>query len=303
MGKRRELSRRGFLEACGAGAVTGPLAESQATADTPAGVAGKWENPVRQQLAQGQPVIGMTVTVGSVEVAAQAANLGFDFLWVELEHSPISWETLRSMVLATRGLKAMPFVRVPVNELWTAKRALDAGALGVIFPFTSTPELARQAVAACKYPPTGKRGSGPGLASFRWPAPDEGYHAFANRNVMVIAIIEDQPGVDQVEEIASVPGVDAIFIGPSDLSWQLAGGDGSHPKVREAMDRIIAAAKRHGKVLGRPAGSPEDTKKFMAQGFRFFQGPSELGLLRNGARPLLDPLGKRGIDPKTRSLY
>ncbi len=268
-----------------------------------AGAQEKWENPVRKVLAEGKPAIGATITVNSVDVAAHMANSGFDFLWVELEHSPISWETLRNMVLATRGLKAMPFVRVPVNELWTAKRALDTGALGVIFPFTSTPELARQAVAACKYPPEGKRGSGPGLASFRWPAPDESYHAFANRNVMVIAIIEDQSGVDHVDEIAAVPGIDVIFIGPSDLSWQLAGGDGNSPKVKEATEKIIAAAKRHKKVLGRPGGSAEDVKRFMEQGFRFFQGPSELGMMRSGARPLLDPLDKRGIDPKTKSLY
>jgi 2-keto-3-deoxy-L-rhamnonate aldolase RhmA len=263
----------------------------------------KWENPVRKLLAEGKPVIGATVTVSSVEVAAQLSNLGFDFLWIELEHSPISWETVRNMTLATRGLKALPFVRVPVNELWTAKRALDAGAIGVVFPFTSTPELARQAAAGCKYPPEGKRGSGPGLASFRWPAPDEGYHAFANRNVMVIAIIEDQAGVDHVDEIAATEGIDVIFIGPSDLSWQLAGGDGNDPKVKAAMEKIIAAAKRHKKVLGRPAGSPEEVKRYMEQGFLFFQGPSELGLMRTGAQPLLDALGKKGIDPRTKSLY
>ena len=263
----------------------------------------KWENPVRKLLAQGKPVIGATVTVASVEVAAQLANMGFDFLWVEMEHSPIGWETLRDMVLATRALKAMPFVRVPVNELWTAKRALDAGALGVVFPFTSTPDLARQAVAGCKYPPEGKRGAGPGLATFRWPSGNESYYAFANRNVLVIAIIEDQAGVDNVEAIASTPGIDVIFIGPNDLSWQLAGGNSEDPGVKAAMEKIIAAAKRHGKFLGRPAGTVEEVKKYMEQGFLFFQGPSELGLMRTGARPLLDPLDKKGIDPKVKSLY
>jgi 2-keto-3-deoxy-L-rhamnonate aldolase RhmA len=94
------------------------------------------ENPVRAPLKAGRPAVSATITLASPEVAA------------------------RNMILATRGLKAIPFIRVPVNELWTAKRALDMGALGVIFPFTSTPELARQAVAACKYPPLGKRGAG-----------------------------------------------------------------------------------------------------------------------------------------------
>jgi len=133
------------------------------------------------------------------------ANMGFDLIWIKMEHSGTTLETARNMILATRGLKAMPFVRVPVNELWTAKRALDMGAIGVIFPFTSTPELARQAAAATKYPPQGKRGYGPGLATFRWPSPD-GYAAFANRNTMTIVIVEEERALAHVEEIASTPG-------------------------------------------------------------------------------------------------
>jgi 2-keto-3-deoxy-L-rhamnonate aldolase RhmA len=125
---------------------------------------------VKKQLQRGQPVIGIVIAVNSVEVATQAAALGFDFLWLEMEHSPISLETVRNIVLATRGLGAVPLARPPVNELWTAKRVLDSGVLGVIFPFTNTPELARQAVASCKYPPHGLRGSGADLAQFRWPS-------------------------------------------------------------------------------------------------------------------------------------
>src|SRR3982751_3827072 len=102
-----------------------------------------WKHPVRSRLQAGEPVLAMTLTTNSVESAALAATLGFDFLWVEMEHSPITLETLRHIVLATRGLAAVPFARVPVNELWTAKRVLDAGVHGVIFPFTGTPEEAR----------------------------------------------------------------------------------------------------------------------------------------------------------------
>jgi 2-keto-3-deoxy-L-rhamnonate aldolase RhmA len=129
-------------------------------------------NPVKLKLARGEPVIGLVISVNNVEVAAHGAGLGFDFLWIEMEHAPISLETLRNMVLATRGMPAVPFARPPVNELWTAKRVLDAGVLGVIFPFTRTPELARQAAAACRYPPAGLRGSGADLAQARWPAPE-----------------------------------------------------------------------------------------------------------------------------------
>ena len=297
MNRIKVLTLGAVLALCAASLFVSPLAAQEEDAPQ------RWENPVLKLLKEGKPVIGATITVSSVDVAAQAANMGFDFLWVEMEHSPISWQTYRDMVLATRGLKAMPFARVPVNKLWTAKRALDAGALGVIFPFTSTPELARQAVAACKYPPEGKRGAGPGLASFRWQAPDENYYQFANRNVMVITIIEDQSGVDYIDEICAVPGIDVIYIGPNDLSWQLTGGDRSAPKFKAAMAKIIAAAKRHNKILGRPAGSPEQTRQFIEDGFLFFQSPSELYMMRMGARVFLDPLGKKGFDPKEKPLY
>ncbi len=264
----------------------------------------RWENPVKKLLRERAPVIGATITIPSVEVAAQMANMGFDFLWIEMEHSPITLETARNMILATRGLKAVPMIRVPVNELWTAKRALDAGALGVIFPFTSTPELARQAVAACKYGPEGRRGSGPGLANFRWPAPGEGYHRFADRNVVVIVMIEDAQAVKNVDAIAAVPGIDVMYVGPSDLSYSLGyGGQHDHPVMLEAIAKIAAAARRHGVALGRPGGSPEEIRRWMAEGFTVFQSPSDVGLLAAGSRRYLDPLGKTGYDPAKQPLY
>jgi len=264
---------------------------------------GAWENPVKKLLREGKPALGVTITVNSVDVAAHAANLGFDFLWIEMEHSPITLETLRNMVLATRGLKAMPFARVPVNELWTAKRVLDAGALGVIFPFTSTAELARQAVAACKYPPAGRRGSGARLASFRWPAPG-GYHDFADGNVMVIVNIEEAEALENIDAIAATPGVDVIFIGTSDLSFSLGlRGQQDHPKMREAVAKIVAAAQKHNKVLGTIAGNPDQIKKHIEQGFLFFQTSSELVLMAAGARQMLEPLGKFGAESKPGALY
>src|SRR5579885_2250419 len=122
----------------------------------------KWESPVKRRLREGEIVTAATITANSLDAAAHLADAGFDFLWVEMEHSPITLETLRHIVLVTRGLRALPFARVPVNEAWMAKRVLDAGVSGVIFPFTSTPDLAAQAAASCRYPPYGRRGSGAG---------------------------------------------------------------------------------------------------------------------------------------------
>jgi 2-keto-3-deoxy-L-rhamnonate aldolase RhmA len=249
-------------------------------------------NPVKTKLAKGESVIGVVISVNSVEVAAQAASLGFDFLWLEMEHTPVSLETVRNVVLATRGLPAVPFARPPVNELWTAKRVLDAGVLGVIFPFTSTPQLARQAAAACRYPPRGLRGSGATLAQFRWPAP-EGYYDFADENVLVVAVVEDSAGLSQIDEIAATPGIDVLFIGTSDLSFSLGlRGRQDHPRLDAAIAKIVAAGKRHRKFLGRPARTAAEVKRFEKQGFRFFMTATDLELMADGGAQLLEPLGR-----------
>jgi 2-keto-3-deoxy-L-rhamnonate aldolase RhmA len=249
-------------------------------------------NPIKSQLRRGEPVVGIVISVNHVETAAHAAALGFDFLWIEMEHAPISLETVRQIVLATRGLSAVPFARPPVNELWTAKRLLDAGVLGVIFPFTRTPELASQAVAACRYPPAGLRGSGADLAQARWPAP-EGYYDFADENVLVIAVVEDVQALASIDAIAATPGLDVLFIGTSDLSFSLGlRGVQKHPKLEEAIDRIVKAGQKHGKVLGRPARTPEEIEAFRQQGFLFFMTGTELDYMAAGARQVLASVGK-----------
>jgi 2-keto-3-deoxy-L-rhamnonate aldolase RhmA len=249
-------------------------------------------NPVRLRLAAGEPVFALTITVPSVEIAAQAAHLGFDFLWVEMEHSPVTLETLRAIGLATCGAPAAVFARVPINELWTAKRVLDAGVQGVIFPFTSTPELARQAVDACRYPPVGRRGSGPGLASFTWPT-TSGYHDLADANVFVIAIVEEARAVEKIDEIAATPGLDAIFIGTSDLSFSLGlRGRQGEPPHAAAIQKVVDAARRRNIPVGRPAATPQQAAELRAQGFSFFQLATEVGFFKAGAREFLNAAGR-----------
>src|SRR5436309_3954008 len=246
-----------------------------------------WESPVKKKLREGRPVLAATITVNSIDVAAHMADLGFDFLWIEMEHSPITLETLRNMVLATRGLPAQLFARVPVNEIWTAKRVLDAGVSGVIFPFTSTPELAQQAACACKYPPVGRRGSGANLAKFAWPDADR-YHDSADENVTVVIIIEEARAVERIDEIAATPGVDVLFIGTSDLSFSLGlRGDQKDPRLQAAIAKVVEAGQRHGKFVGRPAATADQVKQYMEQGFRLFQAPTDIGLMMAGAKAYL----------------
>ena len=263
-----------------------------------------WKSPVKQRLRAGEPVIAVTITAANVDMAAQAAGMGFDFLWVEMEHSPVTLETLRNIVLATRDLRALPFARVPVNELWMAKRVLDAGVCGVIFPFTSTPELAAQAAAACRYPPAGRRGSGPVLARFTWPGGSDGYPDSADENVVVIVIIEEARAVENVDAIAATPGIDVMFIGTSDLSYSLGlRGNQDHPLLLEAIEKVVAAGKKHGKVVGRPAATPEQVQKYMTQGFGLFQAPTDIGFMAAGVRQYLEPLGRTPVAPKAKTIY
>jgi 2-keto-3-deoxy-L-rhamnonate aldolase RhmA len=252
-----------------------------------------WESPVRRRLRESQPVFGCTISTISLDVAVRAATAGFHFLWLELEHSPLTLETVRDMVLATRDLPAVPFARVPVTETWTAKRVLDAGVHGVVFPFVSTPGLARQAAEACRYPPSGRRGSGASLATACWPEPDV-YYDSADRNIMVVVMVEELAALAHIDEIASTPGVDVVFIGTSDFSFSLGlRGQQQHPRVEEAAGTVLDAARRHGKIAGRPAGSPEDTRRYIEQGFLFFQAPSDLALFEAGAQQFLSPHGIR----------
>jgi 2-keto-3-deoxy-L-rhamnonate aldolase RhmA len=263
---------------------------------------GEWENPVARRLRGGQPVFGGTVTTASLDMAARVATAGFHFLWLEMEHSPITLETVRNIVLATRDLPAVPFARVPVVETWTAKRVLDAGVHGVIFPFVSTPDLAEQAAQACRYPPAGRRGSGASLATASWPDPDR-YADSADRNILVVVIIEQVSALEHVDAIAATPGVDVVFIGTGDMSFSLGvRGQQDHPRVEEAAAQVLAAAKRHGKAAGRPAGSFERTQRFIEQGFLFFQAPSELALYEKGAQQFLEPHGLRPAR-RQRTLY
>jgi 2-keto-3-deoxy-L-rhamnonate aldolase RhmA len=259
--------------------------------------------PVLARLRAGQPVFAATLSTPSPEAAAHLATLGFHLLWTEMEHSPITLESLRNIVLATRGLPAQLFARVPMNELWQAKRVLDQGVSGVIFPFTTSAELARRAAAACHYPPAGRRGSGAGAAVRTWPEAGN-YYDSADRNMTVVCVIEEAAALDEIDEIAATEGIDVLFIGTSDLSFSLGlRGRQDEPRLQAAIDRIVDAAQRNGKFLGRPAATPADIQRYIQQGFLFFQLPTEIGLMELGARALLDPLGCPGVPPSERPLY
>jgi 2-keto-3-deoxy-L-rhamnonate aldolase RhmA len=138
-----------------------------------------------------------------------------------------------------------------------------------------------------------------------WPEKETAYIDSADRNVVVVAVVEDQAGLENVDAIAATPGIDVIFIGTTDLSFALGlRGQQDGPEHRSAIERIVAAAKRHGKIAGRPAANAAKVQEYIDQGFLFFQTNTELGLLSAGARQLLEPLGLQpGAPSQPRALY
>jgi 2-keto-3-deoxy-L-rhamnonate aldolase RhmA len=260
-------------------------------------------NRLLTRLDAGEFILGLTLTSNNLELAVSGAKLGFHFLWVEMEHSPISLETLREIVLATCNLPAAVLARVPITSLWAAKRVLDQGVSGVIFPFVSTAELAQIAAQACRYPPAGRRGSGAGLAAATWFETGS-YYDSADVQILTICVIEEEQAVANIDAIAATPGVDVLFIGTSDLSFSLGlRGRQREPKLWEAIETIKSAAKRHRKFLGCPAQSAEDVTRLHAEGFQVFQSAAELGLMRLGARQILEPLGLIDAAASTGMLY
>ncbi len=266
---------------------------------TPGAASPAWRSPLRVRLDAGEAVIGVTITSTSLDLAALAAAAGFDFLWVEMEHSPLTLESLRHIVLTTRAQPAVPVARVPAGETWLIKRALDAGVHGIIAPFTTTPALARQVADACRYPPAGRRGSGAALATSTWPDRTS-YYDSADANVLVVVVIEEAAAVDDVEAIAAIDGVDVLFVGTSDLAFSLGHrGRMDHPDVLAALDRVRDAAARRGKVAGLPVATPEAVTRYASEGFRFFQAPSDLTFFAEGARRWLSPLGRAAEEQRS----
>jgi 4-hydroxy-2-oxoheptanedioate aldolase len=245
-------------------------------------------NRVKEMLQTGKVTIGPIVQIPSGPVASLLSRSGFDWLWIDMEHGGISIETTQLMIDATKGSPTVPLVRIPWNHHWLAKPVLDAGAMGVVTPLVNTKEEAASSVAALRYPPEGVRGFGPSFAAARWGLTVPEYAKVANKEILAIIQIEDIEAVNRIEEILSVSGVDLVFIGMFDLSGSMGLlGQTSHPKVEEAAQRVLAAAKRARVPAGIIALTPDDINKRIAEGFQFIAVSTDALLLTSAARSLI----------------
>ncbi len=248
-------------------------------------------NRVKELLRDGKPALGAVISLPCAPVAQVLAQAGFDWLWIDMEHGPINLETAHGMIQATQGTETVPVVRVPWNLHWLAKPVLDAGAMGIIFPFIRSKQEAIDAVQSVRYPPEGVRGFSPAIAALRWGLSVPEYVQAANRGIMAILLIEHIDAVGRIEEILSVPGVDLAFIGPYDLSGSMGLlGQVTHPRVEEAIQKVLAAAKKTKVPIGILAVTPEDVNRRLQQGFQFIMVGGDTGFLTGAAKGMLSQI-------------
>jgi len=213
------------------------------------------KNLLREKLQRGQPVIGTFVGLGHPDVTERLSRLGFDWLLIDGEHAPLSLETMQVMMQAMNGSNCTPFIRPQWNDMVIIKRVLDIGAHGVLIPWVNTKEEAEYAVRACKYPPEGLRGCGPRRAAFF----DPDYAKMADDEIFIVVQIETKKAVSNIDDILSVKGIDACYIGPFDLSQSFgcyppqfgnSQFELANPQYINAFDKVVAAAKKWGKPAG-----------------------------------------------------
>jgi len=250
------------------------------------------KNRVKQLLHSGKPALGSWVQIGHPDVAEIMANMGFDWLVLDNEHGPLSTETTQLLIQAMSSTETVPIVRVPWNDMVEIKRALDIGAYGVVIPWVNSKEEALYAVRACKYPPAGLRGVGPRRAS-RYGIDIKEYLQRADDEILIIIQIETQQAVDHIDEILSVEGIDAFFIGPYDLSASLGYlGQPNHPKALETFYRLLDAAKSAGVASGIHALNLELAQHYIGKGFQFVALSTDTGLLIHGCQEILEGVRK-----------
>jgi 4-hydroxy-2-oxoheptanedioate aldolase len=244
-------------------------------------------NHVKRALRAGRAQFGTLLNFGDPLVAEAVASVGFDWLLVDTEHGPIDLAPLATMFAAITRYPVAPLVRVPALSEEYVKRVLDAGAWGVLAPNVRTREEAERLVAACKYPPAGVRSLGAGrfALSFRTDPPT--YFARANDEILVIVQIEHVEAVKNIDAILSVPGVDACYVGPND--WCASAGlppalEPPYPEFEEAMQRVLAAARRHGVAAGIHCATTETVNRRIREGWTLVGTLNDQRLLLGAAR-------------------
>ena len=249
-------------------------------------------NTVKLKLAAGKQVVGGTVMIPDPDTYCAMANSGYDFTWIEMQHSPMTHQDVAHMIMACKGAPAMPFIRVPDATEGDIQKAVDMGAAGIIIPMVEDLQKVHNAIKFAKYPPIGKRSLGGGNYGAIWGAD---YRQIANDNIMIVAMVESPAGVKLAAEMAAIPGVDVVFVASTDLS-SFTGLPQGHPDYEAMVTRTKDAVLKAGKKVAGPLAW-----KSTRQGYSFFQGPNETSLIKVGVKVSLGEAvtseSKKGVAP------
>lgn len=259
-------------------------------------------NRLREIWAQGGAVVNGWLAIPNSFSAETMAHQGWDSLTIDLQHGVVDYQAMVTMLQAVSTTATVPVVRVPWLEPGILMKTLDAGAYGVICPMVNTREDAQKLVAYTHYAPRGTRSFGP-VRALLYGGAD--YPQHANDTIVTFAMIETAQALDNLDDILSVPGLDAIYIGPSDLSLALGCKptfDDLDPKAAEAVQHILSRAKAHGLVAGIHNGSPEAALKRIAMGFQFVTVSSDARLMAAGAQQVMATM-RAAQAPKTEGGY
>jgi 2-keto-3-deoxy-L-rhamnonate aldolase RhmA len=246
---------------------------------------------LKQRLRAGEQTVGCFLALGSPNAAELLGHLGFDWLVIETEHSALDVAEVERMLMALSASESVPLVRVPPRDPGFIQRALDLGAMGVVVPLVSSADEAREVVRATRFPPEGTRSFGP-IRAARYSLDYAEYLESANDETLVVLIVETAGAVEQLEEIASVPGVDALFLGLFDLCLAV-GLDPRrmpHPEIDAFIERLLKAGRSTGVAVGHSARSPAELVQHRARGFNFLGFSTDYFLLLDSARLGLEEL-------------
>jgi 2-keto-3-deoxy-L-rhamnonate aldolase RhmA len=240
------------------------------------------KNRLKVLIREGKIAIGASVSIGHPDVAEVIGLLGFDWVFYDMEHTPMSLETVQTMMQAMSFSPATPVIRVAWNDPVLVKKALDIGAHGVIVPMVNTGEEAERAVKAVRYPPLGMRGFGPRRAA----RADPDYVSTANKEIFLGIQVESRKAVENIDDILSVEGIDAVLLGPYDLSLNLGVlAQWDSDLFKSSIEKILSAAKKHNVAPGNLAAG--DVNKLVNQGFKFLVVDDDIDILRAGLNAAL----------------
>lgn len=253
--------------------------------------------------ARARPAIGSWLMSASAAVAEAMGHCGFDFLVIDMEHSPLHVAGTIDLLRALAGTPATPLVRLAGHDQVTVKQVLDAGATSLMFPFVQTAGQAQAAVSYTRYPPAGVRGVAAMHRASRYGnAPD--YLRTANEGIAVVIQLETPEAIERLEEIAAVPGVDSLFVGPGDLAAALGHiGDIGHDEVQELIAQAAARARAAGKPIGIVGGNPQMVRRFLDYGYTWSAVSSDLAMMTGRAAEWLQTLAQRAGAPAASALY